>query len=115
MKRIFSKKTTIVLILLIGIISVLPVFLLGKYNHPSVDDFFYSYRVRDAIASGASLGKVIKEAFYTSVQFMDEWQGLYSSAFLLALQPAVWGESYYWLTTVILIGIMAVGVVLFKW
>lgn len=120
MKRIFSKKTTIVLILLIGIISVLPVFLLGKYNHPSVDDFFYSYRVRDAIASGASLGKVIKEAFYTSVQFMDEWQGLYSSAFLLALQPAVWGESYYWLTTVILIGIMAVGVLmlfhaLLKW
>lgn len=120
MKRIFSKKVTLGLLLFIGIVSILPVFVLGIYNHPSVDDFFYSYRVRDAILSGASVGTVIKEAFYTSVQFMDEWQGLYSSAFLLALQPAVWGEGYYWITTVILVGMMALGVgmlfhALLKW
>ena len=35
--------------------------------------------------------------------FYETWQGTYSSAFLMSLQPGIFGERYYSLTPVILV------------
>lgn len=108
-----QKKSLTALIVTIALISLLPIIAIGLYNHPSADDFGYSIQVHDAVLNGASVPEILKTAFDTSLSFMNTWQGLYSAAFLLALQPAVFGEQYYAVTTVIMIAIMGIGICLF--
>lgn len=40
---------------------------------------------------------LLKTAYDTDKQFYLTWQGLYTSAFLLALQPGIFGERYYFI------------------
>ena len=39
----------------------------------------------------------------TDVEFYNTWQGLYTSAFVLSLCPAIYGSQYYWMTPFIVI------------
>lgn len=91
------------------IFSLIPIIWIAFYNHPCADDFNYSIYTHNVIASGGNLIEVLSMAVETSKIFMDSWQGLYSSAFLLALQPGIWGEGFYWLTTVTMIALIYGG------
>ena len=51
-----------------------------------------------------SVGELIKTAWSTSIRFWHTWQGLYISAFVLARQPAIFGEAYYALTVWLTVG-----------
>lgn len=97
------QKTKNIIIYMISILSMLPIIYISFYNHPSADDFSYSFRVRQAVVDGGNFFEVIRQAFISSIETMKTWQGLYSSAFVLSLQPAVFGEQFYWFTTIILI------------
>ena len=69
------------------------------------DDYGYAYRT---FRSGRrhSFWNVIKEAFATSAEFYQKWQGLYASAVLLALEPGIFGDKYYALTGILLLAII---------
>ena len=103
-----ENKKLEVLIIAICIMLLLPLFHIAIYNRPSADDYDYAYYTHQAIENGGGLLQVIKAAWDTNVTFYNEWQGLYVSAFLMALQPGIFGERYYTLTTYILLGIMYV-------
>lgn len=104
------KKNLRIIVLLIVFVSIVPLLLIGKYNHPSADDFGYSVSVKQGVENNASTIEIVKIAIDTSKEYMNKWQGLYTSAFLLALQPAVFGEQYYALTTIIMLLVIAAGV-----
>lgn len=91
---------------LIFAISILPIVILGKYNRPSADDFSYSASVFTTISQGGDIFDVLKSALLQDINTWFTWQGLYVSAFFAALQPGVFGEKYYALTTIILLAIM---------
>ena len=38
-----------------------------------------------------------------------DWQGTFSAVFLFALQPGVFGEQYYFITTFLLLGTFVIG------
>lgn len=101
MKKQFDR--TKIIIYIISALSLLPILLIALNNHPSADDFSYSMNVRKEFLAGGNIFDIIKQAFLTSKEFMASWQGLYSSAFVLSLQPAAFGEDFYSLTTIILI------------
>ncbi len=92
-----------VVIAIFFLVSLIPVIGIAFFNHPCADDFNYSIYTHNVIANGGNIIDVLSMAVKTSRDFMYSWQGLYSSAFLLALQPGIWGEGFYWLTTVIMI------------
>ena len=52
---------------------------------------------------------MIKEAFATSAEFYQKWQGFYASAVLLALEPGIFGDKYYALTGILLLAIIVGG------
>ncbi len=93
---------SISLILLAGI-SIIPLIIMCKYNHPSADDFDYAISTAYEWNSSHSLWNLLLTAIETSKQFYNSWQGLYFSAFLLALQPAIFGEEYYFLSGIIML------------
>lgn len=88
-------------ICILCICILLPTLIIGVYNRQSADDYGYAIQTHNAIINGGNIFNVIESAWKTDVEFYNTWQGLYTSAFILALQPAIWGESLYALTTII--------------
>ncbi len=111
-KKILSAVWAVVLIG-ISVLTVIPLLKLGIYDHPSADDFNYSIQTYRVWQETHSLGKVIGAAWSTSIRFWHTWQGLYASAFVLALQPAIFGETYYALTVWLTVGTLYVSNLIF--
>lgn len=76
---------------------------LGRFNHPTGDDYYYAHTTRKIWVETGSIVKVIEAALKGVVQEYYRWQGTYSAMFLMHIPPNVFGEQCYkWVTTLIL-------------
>ena len=98
------KKYIEIVIGIFLIISLIPIVRLTFFSRPCVDDFAYSYPLYNYIKRGNwnIFGLIIK-AIEVDIHFYNTWQGLYSSAFILAFQPGIFGEKYYFIGGVLLL------------
>lgn len=87
-------------------LSLVPIFLVGDCAHPFGDDFAYSVYVHYALSDGES---VLAALWQTVSDYYTGWQGTYSAAALMALQPALWGEQAYILTAFVMVGALLAG------
>lgn len=111
MEEIFKKKKIIKVFIYVTVILILiPILIIALYNHPSADDYGYSDTIYKTIQEGGNAFDITKEAIKATINGMQVWQGLYSSGFLLALQPAVFGEAFYGLVTYIMILTIILGI-----
>ncbi len=86
------------LALSIGLLLI-PVFALAVFARPSADDYIYAARTHAVVQQyGFDLLRLLKAAWETNVYYFENWQGLYISGFLLAWQPAIFGNAWYGLT-----------------
>lgn len=99
--------------ILVCLLSLIPLLILGKYNRPMADDYDYSVLTHEIVQTeDYDVMDLIKAAFKTDMNYYNNWQGLYSSAFVLAFQPGIWGEKYYCLTTPIIMFIVFICIFL---
>ncbi len=92
------------------ILAFLPIFALAFFAHPVADDYDYSVVYNHTfIEQGQALLLPIG-ALRTTKYFWNVWQGLYSSAILMSLQPAILGEKLYFLGAIIIIGCVYLGI-----
>ena len=104
MKRNFCGKK-INWILGILVLGTLGIFLyLGRYNVMAADDYTYGVMARRVWLEKGSLWEVIKTAFQTVKLSLVEWQGTYSSLFLMRLNPGILNERL----TVLIAGIILI-------
>ncbi len=109
--KFLTEKRARILAVLIMVCSLMPVLVIGIYDHPSADDYGYSLRLHELLNSQpVGIIDVLKCAWDTSMHYMQTWQGLYSSAFLLAMQPAVFGERYYAITVFVIVLSCMIGI-----
>ena len=94
----------ITIIVLIFLIVLLPIIYISKYNHSCADDYSYGIGTHKAWQETHSVLELINAANSQVKTTYNEWQGSYSAVFLMALQPAIFGEQYYFLSTLILLG-----------
>lgn len=81
------------------LILLLPAAVVAFYARPSADDYVYAARTHAVVQQyGFDLPRLLKAAWETTVYFFQNWQGLYVSGFVLALQPAIFGNRWYGLT-----------------
>lgn len=111
----FIKKTVFWrnLLLFILMISLIPLLIIAKYNHSCIDDFSYGIFVHQTWTQSHNLLEVVKTIGKTVLSFNKTWQGTYSAIVLFTIQPAVWGEQYYFLTTYILLAFLLIGIFVF--
>ena len=83
--------------------GVLPLYAISFDNHPYYDDFGFSGGAHAVWQASHSLTAVLNAALTGSQAKRVEWQGTYTGTFLSNLQPAVFSESLYWLTTALLL------------
>lgn len=104
MKSISSKRVCWILAA-IFVISLIPLFILSFYNHPAIDDYYYGIKTHRAVSEAESETGLLSAAVDQVVQTYGEWQGTYSAVFLFSLQPGIFGEQWYVLSTFILLSV----------
>lgn len=114
-----GMKVVTVLIIITTVILLAPMIYVSKYAYPWADDFSYGAGAHLVYVSTGSAIKAIVESFKSTISTYFEWQGTYTSCFLMSLQPAVWSVKIYHLTgTIMLITMLgayiAFGLVVFK-
>lgn len=94
--------------LLLLLIAIIPLVMIGFYAHPCADDYSYGYYTHAFWSTTKSLSQTLHWAFYQVKATYNTWQGTFSSVFLMALSPAIWGEGYYFLTPIIMLTMIVV-------
>lgn len=98
-------------ILLIAFLSsMVPIWYLSRYIVPGCDDYTYGVRTHAAWIATHSVREVLKAAAATTAEYWHQWQGTYSSIFLMTLSPGIGNEKWYFLTTFIMTGMLGLSV-----
>jgi len=102
MENKFLKKLGI-LFIIVFLLSLVPILMLSPYCLPIADDFAYGYDTHEVILAGGNIFEVIIQAFKSVGRYYIEWQGTYTSCFLMTLQPGIFGMKFYYLTPFIML------------
>lgn len=94
-----AEKVLAAAMLVLLLAGLLPVMYLGRYNHPTGDDFNCSADTRLVWEDTGSLAKTMAEAVKGVGRLYQEWQGTYSAVFLMFLSPNIFGDWFYQFVT----------------
>ena len=89
--------------IIVCLAALAPLIIIGQYDAGYADDYDYGKLTHQVAAAGGNAFEIIAAAVRTSAEFYNHWQGLYTSAFVQAFQPGIFGECYYVLTPVIVL------------
>lgn len=112
-KKLFHIRTLAILSVLGYIFSLFPIFAASIYAFPQADDWSYSYHTRLAWVDTHSFLEVLRGAFTAVSDAYANWQGTFSSIFLMSLQPGIWGERFYAVVPFIMIGLLTFSIIFF--
>lgn len=102
--RISDK--TISIVMAAGLmVSLFPILILAFYNYPCADDFSASDTAHWAWINTGSIPEVLKAAIENVIFNYQKWSGVYASVFWTSLQPGLFGERFYGVTTFISVGL----------
>lgn len=108
--RFFTPKSLSFLLTLLYLVSLIPLLLIARYNFPSADDYSEGELCRHVWMETHNILAVIWQAGLKAVDSYLNWQGCFFSIFFRAIQPAVFGEQWYSLTTFIIIGSLSFAI-----
>ncbi len=92
--------------LVILILSLLPIMYLGRYNHPTGDDYYYGVTTYHERLEGGNVFQILAKAAHGVSLEYRQWQGTYSAMFFMYLPPNIWGVwAYRMVTTVMLLSL----------
>ena len=111
MKDFKTESLIAVLLVVLFVVGLVPVFWVGSYGYPSADDYGFSAYSHIAWTGTHSLWQTVKGAVTTVIERWYGWQGTFSSIFLMALQPGIWG--HYGLVPLIMIGMLTLSTLFF--
>ena len=92
------------------ITCLFPVMYLGRYNHPTGDDYRFGVDARLEWENSENLINVIAEAGKGVCREYSQWQGTYSAMFLMYLPPNLFGDSAYRLVTTVILLLLTGGI-----
>lgn len=115
--RLFNKaipeKRIFVLLIIVIVCILLPMIVVAFFNFPCADDFTYGLWTHQAWESTHSILKTLNAAWERTRASWMGWQGSYSAIFLFSLQPGIFSENLYFLTTFIMLGSLFTGIAYF--
>jgi len=94
------------------LLSLLPVIYLGRYNHPTGDDYYYGGATKAVWEKTGSIIETVGEAIRGVAYQYENWQGTYSGMFLMHLSPNVFDERAYKVGTFVIL-LLLVGSVFY--
>lgn len=98
-----KEKILATFMMILLLLCLLPVMYLGRYNHPTGDDYRFGVDTRLEWERSGNLINVIAEAGKGVCREYNRWQGTYSAMFLMYLPPNLFGDSAYRAVTTVLL------------
>lgn len=105
-QKITPKRLAIFLILFYSA-SLIPLLWIGWYNYPSADDYTIGNNCRHVWVSSHNLFKVIWCGILKAMEDWAHWMGYFTSNFLMAMPPNIFGERVYVLTVWIMLAMLS--------
>ena len=96
-----SKKIVALFVLAVFIASFIPIFAMSFYSVASADDYNFAVITHQAWEDTHSFIAVLKAAFSTVVYFYLNWQGFFSANLVPSLNPFIYNENLYFISTFI--------------
>ncbi|MBR5116885.1 MAG: hypothetical protein IK096_07440, partial [Lachnospiraceae bacterium] len=91
------------------ILSLIPMIAVALYSRPFADDFAYAVYTRAAWQEQHSLPALIQAVARQLRETMETWQGSFSAIVLFSLQPGIFGDRVYGISTLILVACFLLG------
>ncbi|MBE6968817.1 MAG: hypothetical protein E7442_01685 [Ruminococcaceae bacterium] len=113
LERVFTKKNCAIITGVIFLLSLLPLYALTRYAYISADDFTFLNGSRPVWDATHSVAEVIAAAIRETANRYYGWQGNFFFTFLMYLQPASFGEQYYWISGVAVLTVFSLSMVYF--
>lgn len=103
--------------MILVLLSLIPILLISPFVYPFSDDFTFATYSRMAVTNSTSLpqmiGTLLHHAIINTYDSYVEWQGTFTTTFLMAFCPAIFGYRYYHLVPVIIIAIYCLALFYF--
>lgn len=96
--------------LLLLAVGLLPVMYLGRFNHPTGDDYYYGAGTHLVWQETGSIAETVAEAARGVALEYGRWQGTYSALFLMHLPPNIFGNLPYHLVTAVILSLLTAGI-----
>lgn len=106
-----TPKTLSFFLTIVYVLSLIPLLWIGWYNYPSADDYTIGNNCRQAWVSSHNLLKVIGAGIAKAADDWINWMGYFTSNFLMAIPPNVFGERFYAVTVWIMLGMLSFSTV----
>lgn len=113
--RPFPLKWLAVASVLLLLLGTLPLYAIAFDNHPYYDDYKFSAETHAVWQRTHSPTAVLAAALDSAQAERERWQGTYTGTFLSNLQPGVFSENLYWLTTFLLLSATLLGIGFLLW
>ena len=113
-KRLVAFFAVVCMVLLL-----VPLYRIAVYCAPWYDDYGYAGFGRIFFGEGRNLFNALRGAIYCARTEWYVFQGTFSSDILMALNPMIWGDEYYYLgamivMTMLLLGTLCLSLVLLR-
>lgn len=99
MRNARALQRIAIILAVLFVLSLLPVMAVAFYNHPRADDYTYGAVLRKVIDAGQGLPEAVAAIAAYVRSTYARWQGSFSAVMLFTLQPGVFSDNAYWLTT----------------
>lgn len=109
LQKMITAKSLAVLLTILYVGTLIPLLMIAKYNVPSADDFSIGVTCRDAWLATHSVWQVLWQAILMAWNDFFHWMGYFSSIFMMAIHPGIFGESFYAATTWLMLGAVTIG------
>lgn len=113
LQKIITPKSLAILLTIVFVVSLIPLLAIAQYNYPSADDYGIGSTCRQAWVSGHSVFQTIWQAVLMAWNDYFNWMGYFTSIFLMAIHPGVFGEQFYAVTTWIMLGMICCSTMYF--
>lgn len=100
-------------LLAVYLLMLIPVIWIGRYDAPSADDFSMGLGTRLVYEETGSVAAVLGKTLSETVRYYQTWIGYFTSCLFTTVSPATFGDGWYWLTPVIILAGLHIGVFFF--
>lgn len=106
-----TPKRLSVLLTIVYLLSLIPLLWISWYNYPSADDYTIGNNCRQAWIDSHHVFKVIGVGVAKAVDDWVHWMGYFTSNFLMAIPPNVFGERMYVVTAWIMLAMLSLSTI----
>ncbi len=115
LQRVAQPKTVAAVLTVCYVCSLIPLCVLAWFNHASADDYTNGSGGYHVWSAGHSVVAVLGAAFQKAVYEWHTWRGCFTSAFLSAVPPHIFGAGGYRVTTWLVLGLLTASVLYFMY